>query len=70
MGMPVYLDHNATTPLDPEVLAAMRPYLEQHFGNPSSGHAYGRPAAEALATARTRVAALLRCDPAEVVFTG
>jgi hypothetical protein len=38
---PVYLDYNATTPLDPEAIEAMRPYLEEHFGNPSSGHWYG-----------------------------
>jgi cysteine desulfurase len=70
MPTPVYLDHNATTPLDPEALAAMRPFLEQHFGNPSSGHAFGRAAREALAVARARVAALLGCAAEEVVFTG
>jgi cysteine desulfurase len=70
MPTPVYLDHNATTPLDPEALAAMRPFLEQHFGNPSSEHAFGRTAHDALAVARERVAALLGCAVEEVVFTG
>ena len=44
LDAPIYLDYNATTPLDPAVLDAMRPYLETHFGNPSSGHSYGRVA--------------------------
>ena len=68
--MPVYLDHNATTPVEPRVLAAMLPYLEEGFGNPSSGHAFGAAAAAAVATAREQVAALLGCRPAEVTFTG
>ena len=66
----IYLDHNATTPLDPRVLAAMRSSLEDHFGNPSSGHAYGAAAAAAVAAARARVADLLGCQPAQVTFTG
>ena len=70
MDRPIYLDYNATTPIVPEVAAAIRPYLEEHFGNPSSSHAYGRPAHEAIERARGRVAALLGCDPDEVVFTG
>jgi cysteine desulfurase len=65
----VYLDHNATTPLAPEVLEAMRPYLEQHFGNPSSGHAYGTAAHEAVDRARLQVASLLGCEPESIVFT-
>ncbi len=65
----VYLDHNATTPIASEVLDAMRPYLERHFGNPSSSHGYGAIASEAVAAARGDVAALLRCDPERVVFT-
>jgi cysteine desulfurase len=66
---PIYLDYNATTPLDPAVVRAMRPYLELHFGNPSSGHAYGQAAKAALETARAQVAALLDCAPDEIVFT-
>lgn len=66
---PIYLDHNATTPILPEVLDAMLPYLREHFGNPSSAHAYGRRAREAVANARAQVALLLGCSPAEVVFT-
>ena len=65
----IYLDHAATTPLDPAVLEAMRPYLTERFGNPSSLHAAGRAARVAVEEARERVAAVLRCAPAEVVFT-
>ncbi|MBN2195341.1 MAG: cysteine desulfurase [Polyangiaceae bacterium] len=66
---PIYLDHNATTPLLPEVVAAMLPYLREHFGNPSSGHVYGSRARSAVARAREQVAALLGCDADEIVFT-
>ena len=66
---PIYLDYNATTPHDPEVIEAMRPYLEEHFGNPSSSHWYGRKAHEAVETARAQVAALLCCAPGEIIFT-
>jgi cysteine desulfurase len=66
---PIYLDHNATTPLLPEVVDAMLPYLRTHFGNPSSSHVYGARARQAVASARGRVAALLGCDEAEIVFT-
>ena len=69
MKQPIYLDYNATTPLDPAVVAAMRPYLEQHFGNPSSSHAYGHAAKEAHEQARAQVAGLLGCAPDEVIFT-
>lgn len=69
MPDPIYLDHNATTPLLPSVVDAMLPYLREHFGNPSSGHAHGQRAAEAVARARARVASLLGCDPDEIVFT-
>ena len=68
-GRPIYLDYNATTPLDPEVIDAMRPYMEERFGNPSSGHFYGVEAREAVDQARARVAGLLNCSPHEVVFT-
>ncbi|MFI1952139.1 cysteine desulfurase family protein [Streptomyces xinghaiensis] len=67
---PVYLDHQATTPVDPRVVEAMLPYLTSEFGNPSSSHAYGHTAAAAVATARTRVAALIgAAGPDEIVFT-
>ena len=69
-GRPIYLDHNATTPVDPDVFAAMRPYLEREFGNPSSGHPYGQAAHEALEHARRQVAGLLGARPEEIVFTG
>lgn len=66
---PIYLDHNATTPLLPEVVDAMLPYLRTHFGNPSSAHPYGVRAARAVDEARGHVAALLGCDADEIVFT-
>jgi len=65
----IYLDHNASTPIDPSVRAAMAPYLAAAFGNPSSGHWAGAPARAAVETARAQVAALLGCAPGEVVFT-
>jgi cysteine desulfurase len=65
----IYLDHNATTPIAPEVLDAMRPYLEDRFGNPSSAHRYGTVAHRAIEGARAQVAALLGCEPDSVVFT-
>ena len=58
-GRPIYLDYNATTPHDPEVIAAMRPYLEEQFGNPSSSHWYGVQTRKAVEEARGQVAALL-----------
>lgn len=66
----VYLDYNATTPVDPRVVKAMLPYLEEHFGNPSSSHPFGLRAKEAVAAARTDVAALIGSAPEEIVFTG
>jgi len=69
MPSPIYLDYNATTPHDPEVIAAMRPYLEEAFGNPSSGHWYGSRPREAVMQARHRVAALLNCRSEEIIFT-
>ena len=66
---PIYLDYNGTTPHDPEVIAAMRPFLEEEFGNPSSGHLYAVMPRQALNTARQQVAGLLNCSPEEVVFT-
>jgi cysteine desulfurase len=67
---PIYLDYNATTPIDPAVRDAMLPYLADHFGNPSSTHAYGKEAHAAVDTARARLAGLLGAHPDEVVFTG
>jgi cysteine desulfurase len=66
---PVYLDYNATTPLLPEVVDAMLPYLREHFGNPSSGHVYGRRTRDAIELARSDVAALIACDGSEIIFT-
>src|SRR5690606_12636724 len=69
MFAPVYLDHNATTPPDPAVLAAMLPWLASQYGNPSSRHEYGRAARRAVDEARQQVAAALGAHPTEVVFT-
>jgi len=66
---PVYLDSNATTPVDPDVLEAMLPYLREDFGNPSSAHALGRRAHEAVEWARGQVAALIGAEPSEIIFT-
>ena len=65
----VYMDANATTPLLPEVFEAMRPYFLERFGNASSVHSFGQRARGAVEQARISVAALLRCRPAEIVFT-
>ncbi|MCJ7625929.1 MAG: aminotransferase class V-fold PLP-dependent enzyme, partial [Anaerolineaceae bacterium] len=65
----IYLDYNATTPIDREVADVMVPYLYEHFGNPSSSHPYGAKTAQAVANARAQVAGLLGCQPGEVVFT-
>lgn len=67
---PVYLDYNATTPVDPKVAESMRPYLAEWFGNPSSDHAYGAEPQRALASARGQVAALIGAAADEIVFTG
>jgi cysteine desulfurase len=65
----IYLDCNASTPIDPAVAAAMRPFLDEAFGNPSSGHWASVPARNAIENARRQVASLLRCAPEEIVFT-
>jgi len=65
----IYLDFNASTPIAPEVVEAMKPFLSQHFGNPSSPHWAGIPAKEAIEHAREQVAELLECRPSEIVFT-
>jgi cysteine desulfurase len=70
LELPVYLDHHATTPLDPRVLDAMLPYFKEQFGNPHSAqHAYGWSADEAVERARAEVAALIGALPDEIVFT-
>ncbi len=66
---PIYLDYNATTPVDPRVAEAMLPYLTERFGNPSSSHAYGRETRAAVDRARRQVADLLGAAPAEILFT-
>lgn len=65
----VYLDHAAGTPLDPDVLAAMLPYLHEHYANPSSMHGSGRAAARIIADARARIAACIGAHPDEIIFT-
>jgi len=65
----IYLDYNASTPICPEAVEAMRPFLSDHYGNPSSLHWAGMPAKDAVEKARGQVAGLLGCDPTEVVFT-
>jgi cysteine desulfurase len=69
MSRRVYLDHNASTPVHPEVLAEMLPYFGEVFGNPSSIHAFGREAREGMDRARERVASFLNVSPQEIVFT-
>ena len=69
MSRRVYLDHNASTPVHPQVVAEMLPYFTEVFGNPSSVHAFGRDARDGVDTARERVARFLGADPAEIVFT-
>ncbi|MFN2251525.1 MAG: cysteine desulfurase family protein [Anaerolineae bacterium] len=66
---PIYLDYNATTPVDSAVAAAMQPYIVEHFGNPSSSHSYGLAAKRAVEEARTQVAEMLGCNRECVVFT-
>ena len=67
---PIYLDYNATTPVDPVVVEAMLPYVSVHFGNPSSSHSYGYKAHQAVESAREQVAQLLGCSAMEITFTG
>ena len=68
--LPIYLDNQSSTPLDPRVLEAMLPYFTEHFGNPhSESHIYGKNAAAAVERARAEVAALVGADPREIVFT-
>lgn len=67
--MHIYLDNAATTPLDPEVFEAMKPFMLEDFGNPSSTHAHGRKVRAAIESARKKVAELLNCSPGEIIFT-
>jgi cysteine desulfurase len=69
-GKLIYLDHGASTPVDPRVMAAMLPYWTEVYGNPSSSHSYGRSAADALENARATIAGLIHAEPDEIVFTG
>ena len=69
MTLPLYLDYNATTPIDPLVVDAMLPFLRHQFGNPSSGHCFGQLARDALTKAREQVAALVGVHSSQVVFT-
>jgi len=65
----IYLDYNATTPIDKEVADVMRPYLNDYFGNPSSSHSYGVKTKLAVEKARQQIAQLLNCEPSEIIFT-
>lgn len=67
--MSIYLDHNATTPIDPVVLDAMLPYLRDHYGNPASVYSHGRKTREAVEQAREQVASLVKVHPRQVIFT-
>lgn len=67
--MRIYLDNAATTPLDPEVFEAMKPFMLEDFGNPSSTHAHGRKVRAAIESARKNIAELLHCTPGEIIFT-
>ncbi len=67
--MRVYLDNAATTPLDPEVFEAMKPFMLEDFGNPSSTHAHGRKVRTAIESARKKIAEFLHCTPGEIIFT-
>jgi cysteine desulfurase len=67
--VPIYLDYNATTPIDPIVVNAMMPFLKHNFGNPSSSHWFGIITRKAVAHARKQIADLINCDPEEIVFT-
>lgn len=69
MKTPIYLDYNATTPIDPIVAEAMLPFITSHFGNPSSSHAYGKKAKQAIENARFQVSDLLGCHSREIIFT-
>ncbi len=65
----IYLDYNATTPIDKDVADAMRPYLDEYFGNPSSVHAFGVKTKLAVENARMQISSLINCEPEEIIFT-
>ncbi|MBN2863359.1 MAG: selenide, water dikinase SelD [Bacteroidales bacterium] len=67
--MRIYLDYNATTPVDREVVEAMQPYLNEYFGNPSSSHSFGKETKMAVEKARKQVADMINCQPSEIIFT-
>src|SRR5574341_712373 len=69
MNRRVYLDHNASTPVHPEVLEAMLPFFSERYGNPSSVHAFGREARDGMDTAREQIAGFLKVSKDEIVFT-
>ncbi len=70
MQRPIYLDHNATTPVDPQVLEAMLPFFTEYFGNPSSlNHSYGWEAEAGVEKARETIASAINADPIEIIFT-
>ena len=68
-ALPIYLDYNATTPVDPEVIDAMEPFFREHFGNPSSSHYYGAITRTAIEKARVQVAKFISAKPHEIIFT-
>lgn len=67
--MSIYLDNAATTPIDPEVFEAMKPFMLEDFGNPSSTHSHGRKVRAAIESSRKKIAELLNCTPGEIIFT-
>src|ERR1039458_4721443 len=67
--MAIFLDYNSTSPVDPRVIEAMRPYFQEHYGNPSSPHQYGRMAGRAIEKSRDQIASLFRVNANEIVFT-
>ncbi|MDZ7605370.1 MAG: aminotransferase class V-fold PLP-dependent enzyme [Cyclobacteriaceae bacterium] len=69
MKKPIYLDYNATTPIDPEVANEMKPFMNSLFGNPSSSYSIGRTTKEAISKARSQVAALINARSEEIIFT-
>ena len=69
MKLPIYLDHNATTPVLPEVFEAIRPYFTEQWGNPSSNYKFGAKLKTVIETARAQVAELIGARPTEIIFT-
>ena len=69
MNTPIYLDYNATTPIDSEVADEMKPFLADYFGNPSSSHSFGIKTKIAVENARKQLAELINCNSSEIIFT-